>query len=127
MADGPTDTRQVLVLPARTSVKSPFCLQCGGTAVKNKNGKAERLVSCALCGLSDHPSCLSLSRIATKNVQGYDWSCRDCKSCFVCQKPSEELLLCDHCDRASHLECVDPPLKKIPKGRWLCHICKDAT
>ncbi len=42
--------------------------------------------------------------------------------CFVC-KDGGELLCCDKCPLAYHLECAFPPLKKIPGGEWLCQKC----
>jgi hypothetical protein len=31
------------------------------------------------------------------------------------------MVFCDGCPRAYHLQCTDPPLKKVPKGSWLCN------
>ena len=42
--------------------------------------------------------------------------------CYAC-KDGGELLCCDKCPLAYHLECAFPPLKKIPDGEWLCQKC----
>ncbi|KAL3873559.1 hypothetical protein ACJMK2_036658 [Sinanodonta woodiana] len=42
--------------------------------------------------------------------------------CAVCQKGGT-LILCDNCPLSYHLACANPPLKKVPKGKWLCQIC----
>ena len=46
--------------------------------------------------------------------------------CSMCNKGDreEELLLCDHCNGAVHTYCHQPPLKKIPSGRFYCNNCK---
>ena len=47
--------------------------------------------------------------------------------CTLCHSGEEELgtdmLLCDGCDRAFHLHCLDPPLQAVPAGDWLCAQC----
>ena len=48
--------------------------------------------------------------------------------CANCADPSwiegNDLLFCDGCEhKAYHLKCLDPPLKKPPKGEWLCPCC----
>ncbi|TDH09971.1 hypothetical protein EPR50_G00092930 [Perca flavescens] len=44
--------------------------------------------------------------------------------CTVCRR-SGQLLMCDTCSRVFHLDCLDPPLKTIPKGMWICPKCQD--
>lgn len=48
-------------------------------------------------------------------------------SCQVCRsnKNRSTLLLCDgkDCKRQFHLKCLDPPLKRVPKGDWFCDQC----
>ncbi|CAM9394668.1 unnamed protein product, partial [Ectocarpus sp. 13 AM-2016] len=45
--------------------------------------------------------------------------------CLVCgglDNP-EKALLCDGCDGCYHMYCLTPPLKRAPKGDWLCPKC----
>lgn len=44
-----------------------------------------------------------------------------CDSC----KEGGDLLCCDRCPVAFHLQCHDPPLEEddVPTGEWLCHKC----
>ncbi|XP_078540518.1 PHD finger protein 21A isoform X2 [Lissotriton helveticus] len=44
--------------------------------------------------------------------------------CSVCRK-SGQLLMCDTCSRVYHLDCLEPALKTIPRGMWICPNCHD--
>jgi len=46
--------------------------------------------------------------------------------CKICDDGGE-LLCCDNCIDAYHLECLDPPLKKIPEGHWYCPQCVETA
>lgn len=39
-----------------------------------------------------------------------------------------EILLCDGkgCEIAMHMQCLDPPLQQVPKGKWRCTDCAAA-
>jgi histone demethylase JARID1 len=46
--------------------------------------------------------------------------------CTVCGKGDkpDKLLICDnHCNRGTHMDCLNPPLKKVPKNEWYCDYC----
>ncbi|XP_067649895.1 PHD finger protein 12-like [Haliotis asinina] len=47
-----------------------------------------------------------------------------CDSC----KEGGDLLCCDRCPAAFHLQCHDPPLEEddLPPGEWICHRCRIA-
>lgn len=42
--------------------------------------------------------------------------------CAQCREDGK-LILCDVCPRSYHLHCARPPLKKVPKGKWMCQVC----
>ncbi|XP_051541513.1 PHD finger protein 12-like isoform X2 [Myxocyprinus asiaticus] len=44
-----------------------------------------------------------------------------CDSC----REGGDLLCCDHCPAAFHLQCCNPPLSRemLPPGDWICHRC----
>lgn len=42
--------------------------------------------------------------------------------CVVCDLGGN-LLCCDSCPRTYHLQCLNPPLKRIPMGKWHCPSC----
>ncbi|KAL2629360.1 hypothetical protein R1flu_014046 [Riccia fluitans] len=44
--------------------------------------------------------------------------------CMVCEVGGN-LICCDLCPRVYHLECLSPPLKRTPPGKWLCPVCKE--
>ncbi|XP_077423273.1 PHD finger protein 21A isoform X2 [Vanacampus margaritifer] len=73
-----------------------------------------------VCGTRAPPACFGPT----------DWS-NSCSQgdihedfCTVCRR-SGQLLMCDTCCRVYHLDCLDPPLKSIPKGMWICPKCQD--
>lgn len=45
--------------------------------------------------------------------------------CAVCFEGGE-LLCCDTCPLAYHLNCAYPPLRRIPRGNWACQVCTGA-
>jgi hypothetical protein len=48
--------------------------------------------------------------------------------CLQCKRGDNEkkLLLCDGCDEgAYHIFCLDPPLSRVPSGKWYCPKCAD--
>ena len=36
------------------------------------------------------------------------------------------MLICDTCNRPSHLQCLNPPRSVVPDGPWYCHMCDGA-
>ncbi|XP_043912676.1 histone acetyltransferase KAT6B isoform X2 [Protopterus annectens] len=105
----------------------PICSFCLGTKESNREKKPEELLSCADCGSSGHPSCLKFSSELTANVKAIRWQCIECKTCSSCRiqgKNADNMLFCDSCDRGFHMECCDPPLSRMPKGMWICQVCR---
>lgn len=43
--------------------------------------------------------------------------------CVVCDLGGN-LLCCESCPKTYHIECLDPPLKRIPNGKWECPSCE---
>lgn len=55
--------------------------------------------------------------------------CRFC-SCCVCggKQDAHMQLLCDECNMAFHIYCLNPPLSSIPEDEdWYCPTCKNDT
>lgn len=47
---------------------------------------------------------------------------RKYNECDVCDLGGD-LLCCDRCTRSYHIGCLDPPLERIPNGKWKCPSC----
>ncbi|XP_046402688.1 bromodomain adjacent to zinc finger domain protein 1A isoform X2 [Ischnura elegans] len=45
------------------------------------------------------------------------------KTCFKCGGDGE-MASCSSCPLSFHMDCTDPPLRKIPRGSWSCPKCK---
>lgn len=104
---------------------SPICSFCLGTSSRNRDHKAEQLISCKDCGNSTHPTCLKYAPELLVRIKSSPWQCLDCKSCGYCHKAaySNRMLFCDACDKGFHMECLVPPLSSLPEGRWICPVC----
>lgn len=46
--------------------------------------------------------------------------------CVVCDLGGN-LLCCESCPRTYHIQCLEPPLKRIPTGKWECPDCYDKS
>ena len=99
--------------------------------------------SCQLCHLDDNEAQLLLCDSCDKGFHTYcfkptmenipegNWYCFICIGkamgetvCVVCGKKSTlHLLRCELCLLSFHGDCLDPPLTKIPRGRWNCNHC----
>ena len=75
---------------------------------------SERLYQAWVLAFSD-------GSIELKESMGQPWE----QTCRVCQKEDDEsnVILCDHCDASYHIYCLEPPLKEIPEGSWMCDHC----
>lgn len=59
-----------------------------------------------------------ISRLGQR-IKGHDGYYFECEVCDL----GGNLLCCDCCPRTYHLECLDPPLKRAPPGKWQCPSC----
>jgi hypothetical protein len=62
------------------------------------------------------------SAAASADAGGAD---EDGVACTACRGAhgGDKLLLCDGCDAALHMDCLQPALQGIPEGDWLCPGC----
>uniref|UniRef100_A0A8B9RLX8 E3 ubiquitin-protein ligase UHRF n=1 Tax=Astyanax mexicanus TaxID=7994 RepID=A0A8B9RLX8_ASTMX len=73
-----------------------------------------------LCSGSNGPECKHCKDDPKKNCR---WC--NCHVCGVKQDPDKQLL-CDECDMAFHMYCLDPPLTTIPADEdWYCPQCRN--
>ncbi|XP_066598355.1 bromodomain adjacent to zinc finger domain protein 1A isoform X2 [Prorops nasuta] len=52
-----------------------------------------------------------------------DLSSKSIRLCSAC-KSGGKLISCDICTNHLHLECIEPPLSRAPRGTWVCQKCK---
>ncbi|KAF5204706.1 Chromatin remodeling [Thalictrum thalictroides] len=64
----------------------------------------------------NNDSSLSQSSRKKKGHDGYYYEC------VVCDVGGN-LLCCESCPRTYHLQCLNPPLKRTPPGKWHCPTC----
>ncbi|KAF3338684.1 Protein CHROMATIN REMODELING 4 [Carex littledalei] len=74
--------------------------------------------------MSGHSSTETLERNLDESpflvrVIGDDGHYYECEECNI----GGQLLCCDSCPRTYHLKCLNPPLKRVPEGKWHCPIC----
>jgi hypothetical protein len=55
-------------------------------------------------------------RLKRERKKDSDW-------CAVCDDGGS-LLVCELCRNGFHLDCLDPPLSRIPRGDWYCPDCQ---
>nr|GMD21498.1 origin of replication complex subunit 1A-like [Ipomoea batatas] len=46
----------------------------------------------------------------------------ECKVCFMAGRAV--MIECDDCLGGFHLKCLNPPLKEVPEGDWICGFCE---
>ena len=98
----------------------------------------QKLTSGSLCLCVCLSVCLSVTpedegeakRIQPKCTHCKDVPSRTCRfcGCYVCGEKNDpgKQLLCDECDMAYHLGCLNPPLDAVPEeDEWYCPECKN--
>ncbi|XVE94276.1 hypothetical protein REPUB_Repub01dG0267500 [Reevesia pubescens] len=98
-------------------------LPCGPSLA---NGKEENIVA------SESPRSTSAKRRLKGEINSNQLSSKKKGNdgyyyeCVICDLGGN-LLCCDSCPGTYHLQCLDPPLKRIPMGKWQCPKCCKKT
>ena len=69
------------------------------------------------------PSSLYLHCIHFDECINWDKSPENIR-CVICKRKTdaETMLICDECDKAYHMACHKPKVKRIPDGDWFCAV-----
>ncbi|CAN4121133.1 unnamed protein product [Withania somnifera] len=97
----------------------PYCNICRTEVKSNEN---LRICGHAFCPHKFyHKMCLTRKQLDT---YGSCWYCPSCL-CRACLKDcdDEKIVLCDGCDHAYHIFCMQPPHTSVPSGKWFCRKC----
>mmetsp|Transcript_5992 Transcript_5992/g.8723 ORF Transcript_5992/g.8723 Transcript_5992/m.8723 type:complete len:1002 (+) Transcript_5992:503-3508(+) len=98
------------------------CFTCGSS------GAADTMLFCIDCGEAYHSFCVNAPIMSMNDIALASWRCPNCKICEITGGvPADEtkLLYCEMCDRGFTLDLLDPPLRSVPPGLWICGRCVD--
>ncbi|KAK4738229.1 hypothetical protein R3W88_001926 [Solanum pinnatisectum] len=84
--------------------------------------RARKMMSCNCCGKKYHLSCLKTWGQHRDLFHWSSWTCPSCRVCEGCQTTGDpnKFMYCKRCDAAYHCYCMQPPLKKVSSGPYLC-------
>lgn len=130
------------VLACKTSSQLALCLSYLENTIAWDRSIMK--ASCQFCNSGDNEGMLLLCDGCDRGYHTYcfrpkmecipdgDWFCYECvnkaagdrdRVCVLCGKKGKILCYCDGCPKAYHIECMDPPLTRMPKNRWFCWQC----
>ena len=97
---------------------SPHCKICG----EGVDGKKIKICGHSLCPSKYyHVMCLPSEHVKSYGPCWYCPSCL-CRACLADQD-DDKIVLCDGCDHAYHIYCMEPERTSIPRGKWFCRKC----
>jgi hypothetical protein len=85
---------------------------------RNRKQIRDHVENCAPC----HNPNIDLWQSSQLARQDLDQACQVCRKTSV-HAEGLGMLLCDRCNEGWHMNCLDPVVKKVPKGDWFCPRC----
>ncbi|KAK4387339.1 PHD finger protein EHD3 [Sesamum angolense] len=99
--------------------RSQHCTAC---RTEVRNDEEYRMCGHSFCSHKFyHVKCLTNERLISYGPCWYCPSCL-CRACFT-DRDDDKIVLCDGCDHAYHIYCMQPPHSAIPRGKWFCQEC----
>ncbi|MCO5578898.1 hypothetical protein L7F22_032747 [Adiantum nelumboides] len=99
--------------------KAPYHTNCTGLpSSKLKDGEW----CCPSCTMNENKSKESASDETTKELHKVTGKTGVCEAC---KKEDDNILLCDGCDVAYHMNCIIPAIDLIPDESWYCPKCAE--
>ncbi|RZF48422.1 hypothetical protein LSTR_LSTR011375 [Laodelphax striatellus] len=104
-----------------------FCLTCLQEWAKNVNTCPVDRQQFSKILVRKTGSDKILRYIQVENVEPVEDIVDDPTACEICGASDREdrLMLCDACNRGYHLECMTPPLDRVPLDEWYCPDCNE--
>ncbi|GAB2289919.1 hypothetical protein Dimus_024218 [Dionaea muscipula] len=85
------------------------------------NGEVIRTCEHRFCHKHYHMRCLTIKQFKKYSSHWYGPCCL-CRVCLL-DRDDGKIVLCDACDYAYHMYCLNPPLATLPTGKWFCKKC----
>ena len=81
-------------------------------------------IQCQTCKNFWHGRCIQ-PKLKTDLLKRFSWDCSYCKVCKECESSRDEanMIICEMCDQAVHLTCLEPKLEAVPAHSWYCEDC----
>ncbi|XP_011074808.1 PHD finger protein EHD3 isoform X1 [Sesamum indicum] len=96
--------------------------RCTACRTEVRNDEEYRICGHSFCSHKFyHVKCLTSEQLISYGPCWYCPSCL-CRACFT-DRDDDKIVLCDGCDHAYHIYCMQPPHSAIPKGKWFCQEC----
>lgn len=106
---------------AHLTIPCPRGLVLSPRAAENPGGRAGSQAGRGGSCLPPAPTPSPLTRLPTSHV--FQNEITHDELCAACKRGAN-LQPCGTCPGAYHLSCLDPPLKTVPKGVWVCPRCQ---
>ncbi|XP_015111930.1 uncharacterized protein LOC107037735 [Diachasma alloeum] len=134
-SDGQTEKCPICLLPfKKQQVATPatcdhcFCLLCLTEWSKNVNTCPVDRQPFTSINVRFHLNGKIVQKIPVESKNSTEEHIQeDPTFCEVCQECDREdrMLLCDGCDLGFHLECLNPPMDRVPMEEWYCPTCTE--